>query len=104
YEFGRAGFKPALLRKMHGPSHDRGRARSDVPVKSAYLIAVATELKVVFSFEPSVPTTVMIATEMPAAMRPYSMAVAPDSFFTNFPMSFISASKNPPRAMAVIYR
>src|SRR5215467_9519880 len=27
-------------------------------------------------------TTAMMATEMPAAMRPYSMAVAPDSSFT----------------------
>jgi hypothetical protein len=28
-------------------------------------------------------TTAMIATEMPAAMSQYSMAVAPDSFFKN---------------------
>src|ERR1035437_628606 len=30
----------------------------------------------------------MIATEMPAAMRPYSMAVAPDSFFTKRTIRF----------------
>jgi len=30
----------------------------------------------------------MIATEMPAAMRPYSMAVAPDSSFTKRLMMF----------------
>ena len=35
--------------------------------------------KVLFSCEPSVLTTVMMATEMPAAIRPYSIAVAPDS-------------------------
>src|ERR1044072_2793811 len=35
--------------------------------------------KVVFSLVPRPCTTVMIATEMPAAIRPYSMAVAPDS-------------------------
>jgi hypothetical protein len=46
----------------------------------AYLRAVAMLVNTVFNDEPSVPTTVMIATEMPAAMRPYSMAVAPDSF------------------------
>src|SRR5438445_12517088 len=44
-----------------------------------YLSAVETEVKVVFNLEPSPCTTAIIATEMPAAMRPYSMAVAPDS-------------------------
>src|SRR5688572_26072428 len=39
-------------------------------------------VKVALSFEPMPCTTAMIATEMPAAMRPYSMAVAPDSSFT----------------------
>jgi hypothetical protein len=39
------------------------------------------ELKVVFSFVPVPFTTAMIATEMPAASRPYSIAVAPDSSF-----------------------
>src|SRR5215210_3230505 len=34
---------------------------------------------VVLSLVPRPCTTVMIATEMPAAIRPYSMAVAPDS-------------------------
>lgn len=32
---------------------------------------------------PIVLTAAMIAIEMPAAMRPYSIAVAPDSFFKN---------------------
>jgi len=44
-----------------------------------YFRAPETVLKVVVNFEPRPWTTVMIATEMPAAMRPYSMAVAPDS-------------------------
>jgi hypothetical protein len=47
-----------------------------------YLPAVAscelTVLKVVLSCEPRELTTAMMATEMPAAIRPYSMAVAPD--------------------------
>jgi hypothetical protein len=49
-----------------------------------YLSAVATLVKVVFRLDPNVPTTVMIATEIPAAMRPYSMAVAPCSSVRNF--------------------
>ena len=35
--------------------------------------------KVTVNWVPRPFTTAMIATEMPAAMRPYSMAVAPDS-------------------------
>jgi hypothetical protein len=45
----------------------------------SYFSAVATLVKVALRDEPKVDTTVMIATEMPAAMRPYSIAVAPDS-------------------------
>jgi hypothetical protein len=37
------------------------------------------EVNFVFSLVPMPFTTAMIATEMPAAIRPYSMAVAPDS-------------------------
>jgi len=48
----------------------------------AYFSAVETDPKVVFKAVPTVATATMIATEMPAAMRPYSMAVAPDSFRT----------------------
>src|SRR5579862_9830990 len=43
--------------------------------------AFCTEVNVVLSFEPKPLTTVMIATAMPAAIKPYSMAVAPDSSF-----------------------
>ena len=46
---------------------------------AAYFNAVDTEVNVVFNEEPRLATTVMIATAMPAAMRPYSIAVAPDS-------------------------
>src|SRR5271165_6853387 len=63
--------------------------------RSAYLSAVETLVKVVFSFEPRPCTTAMIATEMPAALRPYSMAVAPDSSFTNFKRFFIFGSIGP---------
>jgi hypothetical protein len=49
---------------------------------SSYLSAAETVLNVAFKFVPSACTVAMIATAMPAAMRPYSMAVAPDSSFT----------------------
>src|SRR5438046_2413492 len=42
-----------------------------------------TLLNVLVSFVPSPCTTVMIATEMPAAINPYSIAVAPDSSCAN---------------------
>src|SRR6185503_10320589 len=54
----------------------------------AYCRLASTLPKVVTSFEPTVVTTVMMATAMPAAIRPYSMAVAPDSSFTKRVMMF----------------
>src|SRR5215203_858209 len=42
-----------------------------------------TLVNVVFKVVPRLFTTVMIAIEMPAAMRPYSIAVAPDSSCKN---------------------
>src|ERR1017187_5413876 len=47
-----------------------------------YFICAVTLAKVVFSLVPRPLTTAMIATEMPAAIRPYSMAVAPELSFT----------------------
>ena len=51
-------------------------------IKQDYLPADARSevimVKVLFNCEPSVLTTVMMTTEMPAAIKPYSMAVAPD--------------------------
>jgi hypothetical protein len=44
-----------------------------------YFIAVETDEKVVFKLVPRAWTVAMIATAMPAAMRPYSIAVAPVS-------------------------
>ena len=54
-------------------------------------------VKIVFSFEPRVLTTVMIAIEMPAAMSAYSIAVAPDSFFKKADMRFFIANPFVPR-------
>src|SRR5271169_2425427 len=63
--------------------HPRGFRRGP---EACYLPAVAScELmfeKVDFNWLPRLLTTAMIATEMPAAIRPYSMAVAPDSSLT----------------------
>src|ERR1700704_5324790 len=56
-----------------------------IPFDRRYLPAFASELEtfenVVLSCPPREFTTAIIATEMPAAIRPYSMAVAPDSSF-----------------------
>ena len=46
-----------------------------------YFSAVFTDVKVVLRVVPSAVTTVMIAIEMPAAIKPYSIAVAPESSF-----------------------
>jgi hypothetical protein len=47
--------------------------------RPAYFNCVEIEVNVVLSLVPRPFTTVMMAMEMPAAIRPYSMAVAPDS-------------------------
>jgi hypothetical protein len=41
-------------------------------------------VNVVFRLDPTPATTVMIATEMPAAIKPYSIAVAADSSRKNW--------------------
>jgi len=51
-----------------------------------YFKAVETLVKVVLRAEPRFPTATMIAIEIPAAIRPYSMAVAPVSAYINFRM------------------
>ena len=49
---------------------------------------VLTDLKVVLIEVPTWPTTVMMATPMRAAIRPYSIAVAPDSHLTKRAKTF----------------
>ena len=49
-------------------------------------------MKLVFNVEPIVLTTAMIATEMPAAIRPYSMAVAPLSSLRKRKTRFFTVS------------
>src|SRR5258705_985817 len=74
--------------KRENPAARPGFCRSAPVGRADYFSAVWTLVKVVFSLEPRPETTVMIATEMPAAIRPYSMAVAPDSSFTKHASSF----------------
>jgi hypothetical protein len=47
--------------------------------RCGYFSAFFTAPNVEFNFVPNPCVTVMIATEMPAAISPYSIAVAPDS-------------------------
>ncbi|CCE07666.1 hypothetical protein BRAS3843_230067 [Bradyrhizobium sp. STM 3843] len=51
-------------------------------VATAYLSEVLIELNLLLRLEPRPFTAAMIASEIPAAIRPYSIAVAPDSSFT----------------------
>ena len=72
--------------KRKGPGVDP--PGPDLPPKWAgYFSEVEMLLKLVLSCVPTPCTAVMIAIAMPAAIRPYSMAVAPDSSLKNFEMS-----------------
>ena len=69
------GWVGEILSRCHfatSPLPTRRRAGA-----AAYFSWVEIELKVLLSFVPMPFTTAMIAMEMPAAIRPYSIAVAP---------------------------
>src|SRR5579863_10740685 len=68
------------------------RAKHPIIVFDYYLSADETDEKVVFSFVPRPCTTAMIATEMPAAISPYSMAVAAVSSLRKPTKKFFIAS------------
>ena len=51
-----------------------------------YFKELEIDVKLVFRVVPRPFTTAMIASEMPAAIKPYSMAVAPDSSEKNLRM------------------
>jgi hypothetical protein len=88
----RGSLLPCLTACRRSTTHAlRKRAR---PVY--YLIEVEIDENWVFSFVPNPFTTAMMASAMPAAIRPYSIAVAPDSSERNFVMycfNFASAGK-----------
>jgi hypothetical protein len=63
------------------------------PKMGGYFSEVLMLLKVPLSAVPTPFTAVMIAIAIPAAIKPYSMAVAPDSFLRNFKiMDFMAVS------------
>lgn len=71
---------PYDLEKKLQPADDRNKLRIRFPV---YFSCVEIELKVVLSLVPRLETMAMIASETPAAISPYSIAVAPESSFRN---------------------
>jgi hypothetical protein len=66
--------------KRKGPGAWHARSRN-APEMGDYFSEVLMVLKFVDSWLPTPFTAVMIAIAIPAAIRPYSMAVAPDSSF-----------------------
>ena len=59
-------------------------AASTVPATElSYFSCVDMEVNLPLRVVPIVLTVAMITTEMPAAIKPYSIAVAPDSSFRN---------------------
>src|SRR5262249_10950672 len=77
--------RPAARKKR--PQRNRGLFHFNG--LTAYFSAFETLVKVVLSFVPTPWTTAIIATEMQAGIRPYSIAVAPDSSFTKRAKVFI---------------
>ena len=72
----------------------KDRAFVDDPVPSSrcnysYFSELLTDVNTLLRLVPRPFTATMIAIEMPAAIRPYSMAVAPDSSLQNLETSFI---------------
>jgi hypothetical protein len=61
------------------------------PRELAYFNEVLIDANFVFRWEPIPLTTAMIASEMPAAIKPYSIAVAPDSSARNLRTTFMAA-------------
>jgi hypothetical protein len=62
------------------------------PAEAAYFRDELIAVNLVFNFAPRPFTIAMIASEMPAAIRPYSMAVAPVSSAQNLRMVFMPRS------------
>jgi len=77
--------------KSHRPSADHCHMVPLVVVekRDGHFNCDEIDENVVLSLVPRPLTTLIMATEMPAAIRPYSMAVAPDSSFTKA-LSFVT--------------
>jgi hypothetical protein len=97
------GAFPAASRASKRPRRMTGARIQSLP-RWRYLVGVDTVVNVVASLVPSPCMTAMMDMEMPAAMSPYSTAVAPDSSLTNFTrivilqrlQSVLAAGKLPP--------
>src|SRR5437879_1832925 len=74
-------------RTNSGPKRRRpgawGARSRNAPDMGDYFSEVLMVLKLVVSWVPTPCTALMIAIAIPAAIRPYSMAVAPDSSLKN---------------------
>ena len=57
--------------------------RSPVRTRLPHFSCVETVVKIVFRLDPIEVTAATMPMEMPAAISPYSIAVAPDSLFRN---------------------
>jgi hypothetical protein len=73
---------------MRSPAAGCGRSWHRLQ-QSAYFNEVLSEVSLVLRLVPSPFTVVIMASEMPAAISPYSMAVAPDSSARNMRIVFI---------------
>jgi hypothetical protein len=80
--------------EQKGPGEMTG-ARIQGQPRWRYLVVVDTVVNVVASLVPSPCMTAMIDMEMPAAISPYSTAVAPDSSRTNFTTIDICNASSP---------
>src|SRR5438132_6465824 len=81
--------------KKKGPG--AGQSPEEIRIRlQVYFSAFCTLVKVPLRFVPTPCTATMMATEMPAAMRPYSIAVAPDSFLRDATRYFIESSSEHP--------
>jgi hypothetical protein len=71
--------KKAFTSAMAGAATEVFVASAAAPGARHQFIALLTDVKVEFNLVPRPVTVAMIATEMPAAIKPYSIAVAPSS-------------------------
>jgi hypothetical protein len=79
----RAGRPPTSPERPDPRSCETEAPRCLAPRLTVPAVASCDEIlvKVLFNCKPSELTTVMMTTDIPAAIKPYSMAVAPDSSF-----------------------
>ena len=73
-------------------------------MEAAYFNCVEIEENVELSFVPSPFTTLMMAMEMPAAIKPYSMAVAAFSSFKNLMTKRMGGGIRQKSLVTLLYR